>query len=112
MSISNARHIIGEIAGTRCTIVETGATLERAAFLRQLLEYNNFEVMELIVEASIPGEEPSYTIGVTDLVFNPAFAVYDRSLKTPEGKFVTPGYWNQECTECDPFYWMRRKRKD
>lgn len=112
MSISNARHLIGEINGTRCTIVESGITLERAAFLRQLLEYNNFDVRELKVEASAEGQEESYTIGVTDLVFNPAFAVYDRSLKTPEGKYVTPGYWNQECIECDPSYWMRRKRKD
>jgi hypothetical protein len=110
MSINNARHIIGEIDGTRCTIVETGVSIERAAFLRQLLEYNNFEVMELKAEPSKEGEEPSYTIGVTDLVFNPAFAVYDRSLKTPEGKYVTPGYWNQECTDCDPSYWMRRNR--
>ena len=55
------------------------------------------------------GEEPKYTIGVTDLLFNPVFAVYECQLKTREGGIVTPGYWKQECTECDPRYWIRRK---
>ena len=111
MGINNAKHIIGEIEGVRCTIVESGANLERVAFLRQLLEFNNFEVKELIVTSLTEGEEPTNTIGVTDLIFNPVFAVYDRSLKTPEGGYVTPGYWLQECTECDPMYWQRRKIK-
>ena len=31
------------------------------------------------------GEEPTYTIGVTDLVFNPVFAIYECLLKTLEG---------------------------
>ena len=37
MAINNAKHIVGEIDGVRCTIVETGASLERVAFLRDLL---------------------------------------------------------------------------
>ncbi|MGB8490947.1 MAG: hypothetical protein WCE64_07800 [Bacteroidales bacterium] len=109
MGINNAKHIIGEIDGIRCTIVDTGATIERAAFLHQLLEFNNFEVKELKVVPGPEGGEPQYTIGVTDIVFNPVFAVYDNSLKTPEGGHVTPGYWLQECTECDRMYWMRKK---
>jgi hypothetical protein len=109
MAINNAKHIIAELDGTRCTIVESGITLERAAFLRQLLEYNNLEVKELQVQAE-GSAEASYTIGVTDLLFNPVFAIYERRLKNPEGTFVTPGYWKEECTECDPEYWMRRKR--
>jgi hypothetical protein len=109
MGINNAKHIIGEIDGVRCTIVETRATLERAAFLRQLLEFNKFDVKELIEAPSIEGEEPTYTIGVTDIIFNPVFAVYDNSLKTPEGGFVTPGYWLQECVDCDRMYWLRKK---
>ena len=109
MAINNAKHIVSEIDGIRCTIVESGVTLERAAFLRQLLEYNKFEVKELQIPSEVPGEEPKYTIGVTDLVFNPVFAVYECLLKTPEGGYVTPGYWNQECIDCQPEYWMRRK---
>jgi hypothetical protein len=30
-------------------------------------------------------------------------------LKNREGTFVTPGYWKEECIDCDPRYWMRRK---
>jgi hypothetical protein len=110
MAINNAKHIVSEIDGIRCTIVESGVSLERAAFLRQLLEYNNLEVKELQVPTEIPEEETKYTIGVTDLVFNPVFAVYECLLKTPEGGYVTPGYWNQECVDCRPEYWMRRKK--
>lgn len=109
MALTNAKHIIGEIDGVRCTIVETGATLERVAFLSDLLTFNNFEVKELKEVPETEGGEPKYTIGVTDLIFNPVFAVYERQLKTKEGPAVTPGYWKQECIECDPRYWTRRK---
>jgi len=109
MAINNAKHIVSEIDGVRCTIVETGVTLERVAFLSDLLTFNNLEVKELKEPLETEGGEPKYTIGVTDLVFNPVFAVYERLLKTREGSFVTPGYWKQECTECDPRYWVRRK---
>jgi hypothetical protein len=109
MPLNNAKHIIGEIDGVRCTIVETGITLDRIAFLRQLLEFNNFEVKEMQVPSEVQGEETKYTIGVTDLLFNPVFAVYECLLKTPEGNYVTPGYWKQECVDCDTRYWMRRK---
>ncbi len=110
MGINNAKHIIGEIEGVRCTIIESGITIERAAFLTDLLEFNNFEVKEMIQLPEIEGDEPKYTIGVTDIVFNPVFAIYERVLKTREGTPVTPGYWKQECTECDPRYWIRTKR--
>jgi hypothetical protein len=109
MPLNNAKHIVSEIDGVRCTIVETGITLDRAAFLRQLLAFNNYEVKEMQVPSEVQAEEPKYTIGVTDLIFNPVFAVYECLLKTPEGKYVTPGYWRQECIECDPSYWIKRK---
>ena len=109
MAINNAKHNVSEIDGVRCTVVETGATLERAAFLRDLLEFNNLEVKELLEPSQTPGDEPKYTIGVTDLLFNPVFAIYERLLKTREGAPITPGYWRQECIECDPRYWIRRK---
>ena len=109
MAIENAKHIIGEIDGIRCTIIETGATLDRVAFLSDLLSFNNLEVKEIQEVSEVQGEEVKYTLGVTDLVFNPVFAVYERQLKTREGTFVTPGYWKQECSECDPRYWVRRK---
>ncbi len=109
MAINNAKHIIGEIDGVRCTIVETGIALDRAAFLRDLLEFNNFDVKEMKEESASPEEETKYTIGVTDLVFNPVFAIYECLLKTRELDYVTPGYWKQECIECDKQYWVKRK---
>ncbi len=109
MALNNAKHIVAEINGVRCTIVESGATLERVAFLSDLLQYNSLETKELQETSELPGGEPKYTIGVTDLLFNPVFGVYERQLKTREGSIVTPGYWNQECIECDPRYWTRRK---
>jgi hypothetical protein len=107
MAINNAKHIVNEIDGVRCTIIETGISLERAAFLRELLEYNNLEVKEMKEDAA--GSEPTYTLGVTDLVFNPVFAIYECRLRLSDGKYVTPGYWRQECTECDTRYWIKRK---
>ena len=95
MSINNAKHIVGEIDGVRCTIVESGITLDRLAFLTDLLQSNNFEVKQMTLPAEKEGEETKYTIGVTDLVFNPVFAIYERSLFTPDGKYVTPSYWNK-----------------
>jgi hypothetical protein len=109
MAINNAKHIIAEIDGVRCTIVESGASLERIAFLSDLLTFNNLEVKELKEVSAIEGEEPKYTIGVTNILFNPVFAIYEKQLKNREGTFVTPGYWKEECTECDPRYWIRRK---
>jgi hypothetical protein len=108
MPLNNAKHLVSEIDGVRCTIVEAGISLDRVAFLRQLLEFNKFEVKEMMIPAEVPATEPSYTIGVTDLTFNPVFSVYECLLKTPEGKYVTPGYWKQECVDCDTEYWMRR----
>ena len=93
MAINNAKHIVGEIDGVRCTIVESGITLDRLAFLTDLLQFNDFDIKEMKVPSEVEGEEPKYTIGVTDLVFNPVFAIYERSLKTRDGKFVTPAYW-------------------
>lgn len=93
MAINNAKHIVGEIDGVRCTIVDSGITLDRLAFLTDLLQFNDFDVKEMKVPSEVEGEEPKYTIGVTDLVFNPVFAIYERSLKTRDGKFVTPAYW-------------------
>ena len=109
MAINNAKHIIAEIDGVRCTVVESGATLERVAFLSDLLSFNNMEVKEMPEPLETEGTEPKFTIGVTDLVFNHVFALYERQLKTREGSFVTPGYWKQECIECDARYWTRRK---
>jgi hypothetical protein len=109
MAINNAKHIIVEIDGVRCTIVETGCTFERAAFLNDILSYNNLEVKEVKEVSDNQGEEPRYTLGVTDIIFNPVFAVYEQQLKTREGNIITPGYWKQETTDFDQRYWIKKK---
>ena len=99
-----AKHIVEEIAGTRCTIVEKGLSAVRLDFLKKLLEFNKFEVV--VAEEAHAAEAPAtYTLGVTDLVFNPVIAVYEMSLKTADGKKVSPAYWEQYTTEIVDEYW-------
>jgi hypothetical protein len=40
--------------------------------------------------------EVLYTLGVTDLLFNPINAVFGRLLRTSDGHVVTNDYWNQK----------------
>lgn len=103
--ITNARHQVGEIDGIRCTIVESGITKKRMEFLRDLLTFNKLEVM---VKEDAPAEgstEILYTIGVTDIIFNPAYAVYERTLKKPDGTVVTPAYYRQLEGDTSVLYW-------
>jgi len=99
-----AKHIVEEIKGIRCTIIEKGANAGRIGFLKKLLEFNNFEVL-VADEPIVEGSPALFTIGTTDLVFNPVIAVYELSLKTPEGQKVSPAYWNQYSTDCVDEYW-------
>jgi hypothetical protein len=100
-----AKHIVEEINGVRCTVVEKGVTQKRVDFLKTLLEFNKFEV--LVAEDKKESEDAPtlFTLGVTDLVFSPIIAVYELSLKTPDGKRVSPAYWDQKTTECVDEYW-------
>jgi len=107
MPLNNAKHIIAEIDGVRCTVVESGISPERLAFLKELLEHNRFEVKVKEEPSEQVGEPAKLTIGVTDLVFNPVFAVYERSLRTKEGQFVSPAIWNQQTTEYKRMYWQK-----
>lgn len=103
--VLKAKHVVEEINGTRCTIVEKGASEARVEFLKNLLEFNQFEV-NVAEEAPANEDAPKlFTIGVTDLVFNPVIAVYEMTLKTPEGQRVAPAYWNQYTTESKDQYW-------
>jgi len=105
MSLNNAKHVIAEIDGVRCTIIETGISAERMTFLKKLLEANSLVVMIKEEPAEPPAEGLKYTLGVTDLVFNPVFAVYDRSLKTSDGQIVSPDMWNQKTDKYIREYW-------
>lgn len=129
----NKNHEFEELGGIKCAIVEKNASKERVAFLKDLLEYNSFEVVvvpspppkaapapkppapaEGASEASpqpqpLPSPPPpeTFTIGVTNLAFNPTNAIFGRLLKTKNGHIVTQAYWYQkDATSHDeiPYY--------
>ncbi len=93
MSLTKGKHIVQEIDGTLCTVVESGINTKRLNFLKELLEFNKFEVK--VSEVLVEGQDSTFTIGVTDLVFNPVIAVFEQSLKRTNGEKVSPSYWNQ-----------------
>ena len=94
-SLTTAKHLIGEIDGTRCTIIESNVTKARMEFLRELLTFNKLEV-KVREEAKADGSsEPLYTVGVTDIIFNPVYAIYERTLLRPDGTIVTPAWYRQ-----------------
>jgi len=111
MSFSNGKHIVKEVDGVRCSLVEENISKERAEFLRKLLEHNGFEV-----KTEQSGEEGNlFTVGVTDMLFNPVVYVYELRLRTLDDKIVTPGYWLQltpdgiEKGQPD-YYWQLKKK--
>lgn len=106
MPLNKGKHIIGEVDGVRCTIVETGISKKRADFLKDLLEYNGYVVKVQEVISDPPAAEKTYTLGVTDIIFNPVIAVYQKSLKTKENRKVTPAYWNQWGKDENIPYWL------
>ncbi len=44
MALTKGKHIVKEIDSVLCTVVETGISTERMNFLKELLEFNKFEV--------------------------------------------------------------------
>jgi hypothetical protein len=108
MPLNKIKHTIADINGVRCSVIETGVTEERVSFLKEILEHNKFEVK--VAEEKKEGDIKSYTIGVTDILFNPVFAIYDCTVKSIDNYKVTPAYWNQQTTVFDPRYWRMRKK--
>lgn len=103
MALNKGKHIIEEIDGVRCSVVEKGVSPTRTEFLKKLLELNKYTV-----KVAENGEPGTFKIGVTDMLFNPVVDVYKRNLKSPSGKRVTPAYWLQESdkeTEAEVNYW-------
>ena len=119
----NKNHEFEDLAGVKCAIVEKNASKDRVAFLKDLLETNLFEVVvvpspppkvavapkpaapadptntaaETPIE--IPHKPPppeTFTIGVTNLAFNPTNAIFGRLLRTKDGHIVTQAYWYQK----------------
>jgi len=128
----NKNHEFEELNGVKCAVVEKNASAERVAFLKQLLEFNKYTVVVVAspppkpapaatpkppgaaeatpqptVEVQVPPPPETFTIGVTDVTFNPTNAIFGRLLHTKDGHVVTLAYWNQqESTSHDevPYY--------
>ncbi len=103
MALNKGKHLVEEIDGVRCSVVEKGVSPERTEFLKNLLELNKYTVK--VAENGVPG---TFKIGVTDMLFNPVVDIYKRNLKTASGKRVTPAYWLQESVkegEAEVNYW-------
>ena len=115
----NKNHEFEELGAVKCAIVEKNASQDRVDFLKTLLEYNGFTVIVVAsppakvaaappaapntAETSVPIPEPlpppapeSFTVGVTDVTFNPTNAIFGRLLKTKHGRVVTLAYWQQK----------------
>ena len=103
------KHTFGSIGETRVTFVEKKIDEDRKEFLKKLLEHNGYEVV-IQEEKRKSEEEPQlYTIGVTDMVFNPTIDIFQRKLRTFDGKKVTQDYWFQRSEEANPRYWKNSK---
>lgn len=106
----NKNHEFEELDGVKCAIVERKATPERVAFLKDLLTYNRYTVVVVptpIAKAPAPQKEgeaapdtppapETFTIGVTEVAFNPTNAIFGRLLHTRNGHVVTLAYWQQK----------------
>jgi hypothetical protein len=52
--------------------------------------------IETVVPAPVIETPETFTMGVTNMLYNPINAVYGRLLRTPDGHIVTPAYWQQK----------------
>ncbi|NJY62296.1 hypothetical protein HC174_05940 [Salinimicrobium sp. CDJ15-81-2] len=101
----DGKHSFGSIGETRVSFIEKKIDEARKDFLARILEHNGFEVVVEEEKKKTPEEPQLYTVGVTDITFNPVIWVYERKLKTFEGRKLTPGYWNQLTEDTKPQYW-------
>lgn len=122
----NKNHEFGEVNEVKCSIVEKDASKERVSFLKDLLEHNRFTVIvaaspppkvapvqkqvattETTTEPQsqpqpqpqpepLPSPPETFTVGVTNVSFNPTNAIFGRQLKTKSGLVVTLAYWEQK----------------
>jgi hypothetical protein len=127
----NKNHEFEDLDGTKCAIVEKNVSKERIEFLKKILEYNHYAVVVVPTPApkpvppksapaaasataatteSTPPPTPqpappppeTFTVGVTDVTFNPINAIFGRLLKAPHGHIITLAYWQQKEKEpCD-----------
>ena len=106
MALTRGKHIVAEIGGVRCTIIESGVSADRADFLKDLLTHNKYEVKTEKEKGKDGSPLETIVIGITDIVFNPMIAVYQLKLSRQDGHVVRPAYWNQWPDQWDIPYWQ------
>jgi hypothetical protein len=110
----NKNHEFEELNGVKCAIVEKNVSQERTDFLNDLLKLNKYDVVVVASPPAkaLPSKAPAeggvieqapvppvtFTVGVTDVTFNPINAIFGRLLKTKEGRVATLAYWQQKET--------------
>jgi len=110
----NKNHECEELNGIKCAVVEKNVIKSRADFLAALLQFNGYDVViapsnaakaNTAVDATQELEQTEtvelFTIGVTDLSFNPVNAIFGRLLKAPGNRVVTLAYWQQKTAISD-----------
>jgi hypothetical protein len=118
----NKNHEFEELDGIKCAIVEKNVSPQRVEFLKNLLQFNGYEVV--VVASPPPKAAPApkpaapangeaqaetqpifpppppaletFTVGVTDITFNPINAIFGRLLHTADKHVVTLAYWQQK----------------
>ena len=108
MSIKNVKHEFGYIGDHFVSFVEKEIPKERMEFLKNLLEYNGLKTY--VEEIKTEDGKVLYNLGVDDTTFNPVIWIYERRLRTPEGRIVNEDYWNQKETKFEPQYYLRYKK--
>lgn len=110
----NKNHEFEDLDGVKCAVVEKNLSPERLAFLKRILEFNGYTTVAVkspppkaVAAKPVAGDVPSatatetpappdtYTLGVTDVMFNATNAIFGRQLKTESGHIVTLAYWEQ-----------------
>jgi hypothetical protein len=109
MGLHKFEHVTREIDGINYRVIESGISRQRADFLQQLLRFNRVET-RLEQDPPQEGKQITYTLLTPDVTFNPVVKVYNRELRTPDGRRVTPDYWNQLTEDTNPNYWDLSKK--
>ena len=102
------KHQFGAIEDKRVTFVEKGIDENRMQFLKSLLEHNGFEVLTAEKKKKNEEDPTMYDLGVTDMVFNPTIWIFERKLKTLDGRILNQKYWDQKTkNDLRPQYWEK-----
>lgn len=99
------KHSFGSIGETRVTFVEKKVGETRMDFLKKILEHNGFDVIIEEEKRQKEDDPQLYTVAVTEMVFNPTIWIYERKLRTFDGRKLTANYWNQLSEDTKPQYW-------